>query len=162
MTQWKEIYKDLISRAEDLDITSYRLFDGSYIMAEFLGEDVDSDIIFVDLPIEIIYNSEGILNLRSWMVQSYGKNNMPIPIQIYQYSIISQTPSTTHFKREYIKYNFLNEIQKTISSSEFSEVLEYISGNNKSIPDLDKQESNDYEKQMFEMFMKRLEYPFQN
>jgi hypothetical protein len=83
--EWKAILDALMDGAEDINIHSYRLSDGSYIMAEEMDYDPNFDILFLDLPVSIKQGRKGNISLEKWMFQpEYEEEKVPAqPIELH-------------------------------------------------------------------------------
>ena len=163
--EWKIIYDQLIEGVEDLNIVSYRLTDGSYIIGEEIGSDEAFDIILMDLPVLVCYDRSGRINLKSWMFQGMDENyGKPIPVELYTHSIISRSEPPLVLKQEFIKYNFLSEFQKYMTDSELIEAMDHMNSSaaNKSNVPIEALDTREEEEELIRLFLKRLDYPDKN
>ena len=135
--EWKAILDALMEGAEYINIYSYRLSDGSYIMAEEMEYDSYFDVLFLDLPVLIKQKRSGIIALEKWN------------------KIIAKTEAPVSLKRDYIKYNFLDKLHGTMDEDEFKSMVDEIHSY-----DLDKKDSSS--DPLMDMYNKRLRYPYRN
>ena len=161
--EWKAIYDSLIEGAEDLNIISFRLSDGSYILAEEIGKDTSFDVILVDLPISVVFSNSGKLHFQTWMFQGTDDDSgRIIPIELAMENIVARSETSTSLKEEYIKYNFLNEFHKRMSKEDFKNAIEHMNSTviNDNIDDLDPLDDLDMtDEDLWKKFSNRLDYP---
>ena len=158
--EWKAIFDALMDGAEDINIHSYRLSDGSYIMAEEMDYDPNFDILFLDLPVSIKQNRKGSISLEKWMFQSEFEEDIPTqPIELQCNKIIAKTEAPVSLKRDYIKYNFLDKLHGTFDEDEFQSILDEIHSY-----DLDKKDPtiDSTIDSLMDLYQKRLRYPDKN
>lgn len=159
--EWKAIFDALMEGAEDINIYSYRLSDGSYIIAEEMEYDPHFDILFLDLPVSINQKRNGSISLAKWMFQSEFEEDdlQPQPIELHCNKIIAKTEAPVSLKRDYLKYNFLDKLHGTFDKDEFKSILDEIHSY-----DLDKKDSSSDPTidSLMEMYHKRLKYPDRN
>ncbi len=155
--EWKEIFDALMSGAGEINIHSYRLSDGSYIMAEEMEYDPHFDVLFLDLPVSIKQGRKGNISLEKWMFQpEYEEDNFPPqPIELQCNKIIAKTEAPISLKRDYIKYNFLDKLHGTFDEDEFKSILDEIHSY-----DLDKKDPTI--DPLMDMYKRRLDYPDKN
>jgi len=155
--EWKAIFDALMEGADDIKIYSYRLNDGSYIMAEELDYDPYFDILFLDLPVSIRHKRNGMLALEKWMFQSeYEEENLPPqPIELHCNKIIAKTEAPITLKRDYLKFNFLDKLHGSLDRDEFESMVNEVNSYH-----LDKKDSSS--DPLLEMYKRRLKYPDQN
>ena len=155
--EWKAILDALMEGAEYINIYSYRLSDGSYIMAEEMEYDSYFDVLFLDLPVLIKQKRSGSIALEKWMYQpQFEEENIPPqPIELQCNKIIAKTEAPVSLKRDYIKYNFLDKLHGTMDEDEFKSMVDEIHSY-----DLDKKDSSS--DPLIDMYNKRLKYPYRN
>ena len=51
----------------DIPITSYRLVDGTYLLAEEVDYDEESNIIYLDGPLMLDHTVDGTYSLKPWI-----------------------------------------------------------------------------------------------
>lgn len=158
--EWKAIFDALMEGADDIKIYSYRLNDGSYIMAEELDYDPYFDILFLDLPVSIRHKRNGMLALEKWMFQSeFEEENLPPqPIELHCNKIIAKTEAPITLKRDYLKFNFLDKLHGSLDRDEFESMVNEIQSYN--LDNLDS--SNTSYDPLIDMYNKRLKYPDKN
>jgi len=158
--EWKAIFDALMEGADDIKIYSYRLNDGSYIMAEELEYDPYFGILFLDLPVSIKQRRNGTLALEKWMFQSdYEEENLPPqPIELHCNKIIAKTEAPITLKKDYLKFNFLDKLHGSLDRDEFESMVNEIQSYN--LDNLDS--SNTSYDPLIEMYNKRLKYPDKN
>jgi len=159
--EWKAIFDALMEGADDIKIYSYRLNDGSYIMAEELDYDPYFDILFLDLPVSIRHKRNGMLALEKWMFQSeYEEDQIPPhPIEIQCNKIIAKTEAPITLKRDYLKFNFLDKLHGSLDRDEFESMVNEVNSYH-----LDKKDSSSDPTidPLLDMYKRRLKYPDQN
>jgi|13_taG_2_1085334.scaffolds.fasta_scaffold10627_2 hypothetical protein len=159
--EWKEIFDALMDGAEDINIYSYRLSDGSYIMAEEMEYDPHFNVLFLDLPVSIKQKRNGSISLEKWMFQpEFEEAELPTqPIELQCNKIIAKTEAPVSLKRDYLKYNFLDKLHGTFDEDEFKSILSEIDSY-----DLDKKDSSSDPTidSLMDLYQRRLKYPDKN
>jgi len=159
--EWKAILDALMDGAEDINIHSYRLSDGSYIMAEEMDYDPNFDILFLDLPVSIKQGRKGNISLEKWMFQpEYEEEKVPAqPIELHCNKIIAKTEAPVSLKRDYLKYNFLDKLHGAFDEEQFQSILDEIHSYNldKKDPTIDSTIDP-----LMDLYQKRLKYPDKN
>jgi len=155
--EWKAILDALMYGADEINIHSYRLSDGSYIMAEEMEYDPNFDVLFLDLPVIIKQKRNGSIALEKWMFQPefHEENLPPQPIELQCNKIIAKTEAPVSLKRDYLKYNFLDKLHGTLDEDEFKSMVNEIYSY-----DLDKKDPTI--DPLMDMYNKRLKYPYRN
>ena len=156
--EWKEIFQTLIEGAEGIDIFTYRLSDGSYIMAEELSYNNINDVITIDLPVSLNKRKNGQFVLDRWMFQDEMEIEDGIttePISLLVDNIIARSKAPTNLKETYIRYNFFDKLSNTLDSEEFESLVEELSSTN-----LDKKDTTS--DPLLDMYNKRIQYPYWN
>jgi hypothetical protein len=156
--EWKEIYETLLEGVDAIDIFSYRLSDGSYIMAEELTYDEMMDVILIDLPISVKFLKNGQVVLNRWIYQgSIGdedeSNHIPVSLMID--NIVARSNTPINLKQSYIKYHFFDKLSNTLDTEEFNSVIKDLSSY-----DLDKKDTSS--DPLMDMYNKRIQYPYWN
>ena len=158
--EWKEIFDALMEGADDINILSYRLSDGSYIMAEEMDYDAHFDVLFLDLPDLIKQGRRGNISLEKWMFQPEFEEDIPAqPIELQCNKIVAKIEAPVSLKRDYLKYNFLDKLHGTFDEDEFQTILDEIHSY-----DLDKKDSSSdiTIDPLMKAYLKRLKYPDKN
>ena len=158
--EWKEIFDALMEGADDINILSYRLSDGSYIMAEEMDYDPNFDVLFLDLPVLIKQGKRGNISLEKWMFQPEFEEDIPAqPIELQCNKIVAKIEAPVSLKRDYLKYNFLDKLHGTFDEDEFQTILDEIHSY-----DLDKKDSSSdiTIDPLMKAYLKRLKYPDKN
>tara|TARA_R100001460_G_scaffold72764_2_gene113577 strand:- start:20643 stop:21128 length:486 start_codon:yes stop_codon:yes gene_type:complete len=158
--EWKEIFDALMEGADDINILSYRLSDGSYIMAEEMDYDPNFDVLFLDLPVLIKQGRRGNISLEKWMFQPEFEEDIPAqPIELQCNKIVAKIEAPVSLKRDYLKYNFLDKLHGTFDEDEFQTILDEIHSY-----DLDKKDSSSdiTIDPLMKAYLKRLKYPDKN
>lgn len=152
--EWKAIFDALMEGADTIKIYSYRLSDGSYIMAEELDYDSYFDVLFLDLPVLINVKRNGSIALIKWMFQSeYEEENLPPqPIELQCNKIIAKTEAPVSLKRDYLKFNFLDKLHGSLNEDEFESMVNEINSYGLDKPDTSVDS-------LMDMYNKRLKYP---
>ena len=156
--EWKEIFQTLIEGAEGIDIFTYRLSDGSYIMAEELSYNNINDVITIDLPVSLNKRKNGQFVLDRWMFQDEMEIEDGIttePISLLVDNIIARSKAPINLKETYIRYNFFDKLSNTLDSEEFESLVEELSSTN-----LDKKDTTS--DPLLDMYNKRIQYPYHN
>lgn len=156
--EWKEIFQTLIEGAEGIDIFTYRLSDGSYIMAEELSYNTINDVIAIDLPVSLNKRKNGQFVLDRWMFQDEMEIEDGIttePISLLVDNIIARSKAPINLKETYIRYNFFDKLSNTLDSEEFESLVEELSSTN-----LDKKDTTS--DPLLDMYNKRIQYPYWN
>ena len=156
--EWKEIFQTLIEGADGIDIFTYRLSDGSYIMAEELSYDNINDVITIDLPVSLNKRKNGQFVLDRWMFQDEMEIEDGIttePISLLVDNIIARSKAPINLKETYIRYNFFDKLSNTLDSEEFESLVEELSSTN-----LDKKDTTS--DPLLDMYNKRIQYPYHN
>ena len=156
--EWKEIFQTLIEGADGIDIFTYRLSDGSYIMAEELSYDNINDVITIDLPVSLNKRKNGQFVLDRWMFQDEMEIEDGIttePISLLVDNIIARSKAPINLKETYIRYNFFDKLSNTLDSEEFESLVEELSSTN-----LDKKDTTS--DPLLDMYNKRIQYPYWN
>ena len=131
--EWKEIFQTLIEGADGIDIFTYRLSDGSYIMAEELSYNNINDVITIDLPVSLNKRKNGQFVLDRWMFQDEMEIEDGIttePISLLVDNIIARSKAPINLKETYIRYNFFDKLSNTLDSEEFDSLVEELSSTN--------------------------------
>ena len=158
--EWKAIFDALMDGADDINILSYRLSDGSYIMAEEMDYDAHFDVLFLDLPVLIKQGRRGNISLEKWMFQPEFEEDIPAqPIELQCNKIVAKIEAPVSLKRDYLKYNFLDKLHGTFDEDEFQTILDEIHSY-----DLDKKDSSSdiTIDPLMKAYLKRLKYPDKN
>lgn len=156
--EWKEIFQTLIEGADGIDIFTYRLSDGSYIMAEELSYNNINDVITIDLPVSLNKRKNGQFVLDRWMFQDEMEIEDGIttePISLLVDNIIARSKAPINLKETYIRYNFFDKLSNTLDSEEFESLVEELSSTN-----LDKKDTTS--DPLLDMYNKRIQYPYHN
>jgi hypothetical protein len=156
--EWKEIFQTLLEGADEIAIFTYRLSDGSYIMAEELSYNNIIDAIAIDLPVSLNKHKNGQFVLDRWMFQGEWETENGIatePISLLVDNIIARSKAPINLKETYIRYNFFDKLSNTLDSEEFESLFEELSSTN-----LDKKDTTS--DPLLDMYNKRIQYPYQN
>jgi hypothetical protein len=162
---WKELLDDLVNQLDEFDIYSYRLNDGSQILAEVYDDDEFEDVILIDLPVSLKIGRNGQLFLSKWIFQrTQGfdtDHDKYEPVELQRHSIIATARASNDLKREYLKYNFLVNFHEKLDREDFKTMIDQINQINNidlDTPDTDQKPSLSPE----EMYNKRIKYPYWN
>ena len=156
--EWKEIFQTLIEGVDGIDIFTYRLSDGSYIMAEELSYNSINDVIAIDLPVSLNKRKNGQFVLDRWMFQGELETEDGIttePISLLVDNIIARSKAPINLKETYIRFNFFDKLSNTLDSEEFESLVQELSSTN-----LDKKDTTS--DPLLDMYNKRIQYPYQN
>jgi hypothetical protein len=88
-----EFYEELYSE----NLMTYRLTDGSYIVAEELDIDEETGAIYVASPLELVRNKD--VRLIPWILVEADE-----PIELNAHNIISRSNTSTVITKYYLKY----------------------------------------------------------
>lgn len=153
-SNWKDSLKYLTEGLDTFEIYSYRLTDGSHIIAEVLEDDEFEDIVFMDQPVEICKTESGRLFLESWISQNITEDNFQ-PVEVYRSQIIAKSDVDEKLKEGYLRYVFLNSLKRQLGDKEFQSIIDEINNDN-----LDKLDSHEDTFMSAEKFYKRrMKYP---
>lgn len=97
---------EMLEKLMETDIYTYRLVDGSYIVAEELEIEEDEDvaqIIFITVPGQIVYTEEGY-HITEWNITSVYDIT-----ELNSNNIISRCEATFELKSHYLKYVLLHK-----------------------------------------------------
>ena len=102
-----EFYEELYGE----NVFTYRLSDGSYVVADELDLDEDTGAIYVADPLEFIRSASGECKLRPWVILD--EENV---VEINSSNIISRSSTAEVIKSCYLKFisaeRLLNQIHK--------------------------------------------------
>ena len=160
---WKELLDDLVEQLDEFDIYSYRLNDGSHIIAEVYDDDEFADVILIDLPVALQSGRNGQLFLSKWIFQ----NGLDIdhdkyePVELQRHSIIAKARASNDLKREYLKYNFFMNMHEKLEREDFKSMIDQINN-----IDLDTSDTADTDQEPplspEEIYNRRIKYPYWN
>lgn len=127
---------DLKEHLRESAIMSYRLVDGSYLIAEEVDYDEGSNIIYIAGALELEYASRnGKSFLKPWMATE--EEEMII---ISADKIIGRAETPMHLKIHYHKYFLVEKLHEHLTRGELEEVMNLIFN-----PQVDKQDLTDEE-----------------
>ena len=113
--------EDLADYLTDIPITSYRLVDGTYLLAEEVDYDEESNIIYLDGPLMLEYTAAGAYSLQPWI-----DNEPEDYVQLVGDKIICRVNTPMDLKVHYNRYYVLNNLQNTLTEEEMNEVIDQI------------------------------------
>ena len=102
-----EFYEELYGE----NLFTYRLTDGSYVVADELDLDEDTGVIYIADPLELLRDSAGECRLRPWIIVD--EENI---VELNSSNIISRSSTAQILRTCYLKYisaeRLLNQIHK--------------------------------------------------
>ena len=155
---WKGLLDELVNQLDEFDIYSYRLNDGSHILAE-VYDDKYEDVILIDLPVSLKIGGNGQLILSKWIFQGFDTDHDKYePVELQRHSIIATARASNDLKREYLKYNFLMNFHEKLDKEDFKTMIDQINNAGLDTPDTNQKPSLSPE----EMYNRRIKYPHWN
>lgn len=100
-----EFYEELYSE----NLMTYRLTDGSYIVAEELDIDEETGAIYVASPLELVRNKD--VRLIPWILVEADE-----PIELNAHNIISRSNTSTIITKYYLKYMAYEKIINALNN----------------------------------------------
>ena len=100
-----EFYEELYGE----NVFTYRLSDGSYVVADELDLDEDTGAIYVADPLELIRSASGECKLRPWVILD--EENV---VEINSSNIISRSSTAKVIKSCYLKFISAERLLKQI------------------------------------------------
>lgn len=100
-----EFYEELYSE----NLMTYRLTDGSYIVAEELDIDEETGAIYVASPLELVRNKD--VRLIPWILVEADE-----PIELNAHNIISRSNTSTIITKYYLKYMAYEKIISALNN----------------------------------------------
>jgi hypothetical protein len=111
--------QDLKDYLQESAIMSYRLVDGSYVIAEEVDYEEGSNIIYISGALELDRkNTDGKIYLKPWMATE--EEEMII---ISADKIIGRSDTPLHLKVHYHKYFIIEKLHNHLSKGEMEEVM---------------------------------------
>jgi len=87
----------------DVEITSLRLSDGSYIIVEEIDFDEEINVLYVSSPVSLVADLDGgNYRLKEWML--FAEDEI---VEISGNHIISRSETPIYLKKAYMKFRFL-------------------------------------------------------
>ncbi len=120
----------------EASVFTYQLVDGSYIMAEEVDYDFESNSIIVINPVKIEESDEKY-SLRSWIITDPSQ-----PVTLKDDNIIASAIAPTALKHNYFQFNTLSHMKNILTNSDFDEIIKLLFPVVDSIGD---SESNDFD-----------------
>ena len=109
---------DLKQHMRDAAIISYRLVDGSYLLAEEIDADEENNIIYIADALELnVVGSRAYFGL--WLDTE--EDEM---IQLVGDKIIGRAETPLHLKMDYHRYFILQKLKNILTKDEISKVVE--------------------------------------
>ena len=160
---WPEIIKTLLENADEINVFTYRLSDGSYIMAEENSYNTENYSVCIDLPLGLNKDNKGNYVLNRWMFQNEVKfehGTTTEPIEILIDDIIARSEAPLSLKEMFIRYNFFDKLANTLDVEEFESVIDELSSNELDTLNKDNDTPADSDPNtLLDMYNKRLQYP---
>jgi hypothetical protein len=100
-----EFYEELYSE----NLMTYRLTDGSYIVAEELDIDEETGAIYIASPLELVRNKD--VRLIPWILVEADE-----PIELNAHNIISRSNTSTVITKYYLKYMAYEKIINALNN----------------------------------------------
>jgi hypothetical protein len=106
--------EDLIEYADGFNIASYRLVDGSYIIAEEMDCDDENNVLYLDNVVELITDMKsGIIMMKPWLDSE--ENEF---VRLAGDKIIGATETPIKYRLLYLKYLMAQRLQQIMDSTE--------------------------------------------
>jgi hypothetical protein len=111
--------EDLKKHLSECAIISYRLIDGSYVLAEEIDYDYDNNIVYIADAIELnVDNRTNRAYFTPWLDTDDDE-----PIQLVGDKIIGRTETPMHLKMDYHRYYILQKLKNILTKDEISKVV---------------------------------------
>jgi hypothetical protein len=124
---------DLIDYANSFNIASYRLVDGSYIIAEEMDCDEENNVLYLDNVVELITNMKsGTIVVKPWL------DSEEDYVRLAGDKIVGATETPIKYKLLYIKYLMAQRLQHVMDNNELESLDDELS-----YPPVDNQDLND-------------------
>jgi len=124
-------FLDKIEKLSDASVMTYRLVDGSYIMAEEVDYDFEDKIIFIINPVKILEKPGGY-QFTSWTITEPSQ-----VITLKERMIMAQAAAPTTLKHNYFQFGLLKMAKEQLTSNEFDEIIQLL------FPVVDSKDSDD-------------------
>ena len=124
---------DLKDYLNECAIMSYRLVDGSYVLAEEIDHDRATNILYVAGALALDIRSTGKALLKPWL-----SSNEDELIELVGDKIVGRTETPFELKMHYHKYFIIEQLRDNLTKNELKTVLEDIFN-----PPVDKQDLTD-------------------
>lgn len=126
--------EDLIEYADSLNIASYRLVDGSYIIAEEMDRDVENNVLYLNNVVELITDMKsGIIMVKPWLDSEEDDF-----VCLAGDKIIGATETPIKYKLLYSKYLMAQRLQHIMDNTELESLSKELS-----YPPVDNPDLND-------------------
>jgi hypothetical protein len=111
--------EDLIDHLNDLGIMSYRLVDGSYLIAEEVDHDEENNILYIAGALELNTDIDtGRGYFKPWLDSEDDEL-----IQLVADKILARSETPIKYKVHYHKYYLLEQLRNNLSETELKDVL---------------------------------------
>ena len=109
---------DLKQHMREAAIMSYRLVDGSYILAEEIDADEDNNVIYIADALEL-----NVIGARAYFTCWLDSEEDEM-IQLVGDKIVGRTETPMHLKMDYHRYYILQKVKNVLTKDEISKVIE--------------------------------------
>jgi hypothetical protein len=110
--------EDLKQYLHECSIQSYRLVDGTYLIAEEVDRDEHNNILYVAGALEFIIERSGKSYLQPWL-----DTEDDDLVQICGDKIVGTTDTPFHLKMHYHRYFIVEKLQNVLTPREMSSIL---------------------------------------
>lgn len=112
-------------------IFTYRLIDGSYVIAEEVDYDLDENILVIDKPLSIIDIDVGF-RLKPWIITDLSES-----VYLRDDMIVASAAAPISLRHNYFQFVLLEELRKNLTDTEFEEIASLI------LPAVDSKDSDE-------------------
>lgn len=127
--------EDLINHLRESPIMSYRLVDGSYVIAEEIDMDEDNNVLFIAGALELVQDGTKSF-LKAWI-----NSDSDELIELAGDKIVGRTQTPLHIKLHYHRYNIIEKLHEHLTKNELDQVLDQMF-----FPQVDNQDFTDKSK----------------
>ena len=103
---------------QDFDLISYRLLDGSHIIANEDHYDSEQKAFYVTAPVQINISTEGRVFFSPWLI-----NDNDELVHLMNSNIIASSPPIVNLQMQYHRYVLSNNLQDVLTQDEINTVL---------------------------------------
>lgn len=125
--------EDLKDYINDCPIQSYRLVDGSYVIAEEVDHDIDTNILYIAGALSFELSNRGKGYLRPWL-----DTQDDDLVQLVGDKIVGRSDTPFDLKMHYHRYFIMEKLKNVLTPQELESVLEDLIK-----PPVDKQDLTD-------------------
>jgi hypothetical protein len=119
MTDKYEPSEELKDYINDCPIQSYRLVDGSYVIAEEVDHDVDTNVLYIAGALSFEFGNRGKGFLRPWL-----DTQDDDLIQLVGDKIVGRSDTPFELKLHYHRYFVMDKLKNILTPNEIDTVIE--------------------------------------